>query len=495
MTSIIFNRRMRIVGLMGLTWFATSTALGQLTQDYSGSPNPGVGVLGSGAAGVPGPPTAPKPVSRPASWPGSPELDAAEERAPIVAPHPIGFGGSARKPEDLSMYRQRLPARQPPGGYAPPGQQTAASQPIPANTEQAGSSAPFARLASTSAQQRANDAMTLALPGALDIDGATVIAQVDGQPILASELLPAVNWRIAKNKGKIRPDDIPAARQFLLAQELESVLMLKMLLAAAKRKIPEKNYKDMMGHIGNEFYKEQIPVLMKEYEVTTRPELDAQLRAIGTSVEREKRAWIERIIAQQWLFSQNKKEVKEPTHEELLAYYHENVKEFQYPSKARWEQLTVNYGSKRNREDARRRIAMAGDEILRGAHFVNIAKAFSDGTTAAEGGQRDWTTKGSLSSDVLNEALFALPVGQMSPILEDRGAFHIIRVIERVEEGQPCSSDAQVKIKESLAKDDQRADRQKYLEELREKSVVWTIFDREKPETEQAAKPTQVTRQ
>src|SRR5262249_53831147 len=154
------------------------------------------------------------------------------------------------------------------------------------------------------------------------------------------------------------------------------------------------------------------------------------------------------------------------------------------------------YGEKRNKADARRRIALAGDEILRGAHFVDIAKAFSDGSTAAEGGQRDWTTKGALASDALNDALFGLPVGQMGPILQDRGAFHIIRVIERVEAGQTSFLNAQDKIKASLAKDDQRADRQKYLEELKEKSSVWTIFDRDKAASQaQAPEKNQALRQ
>ena len=59
------------------------------------------------------------------------------------------------------------------------------------------------------------------------------------------------------------------------------------------------------------------------------------------------------------------------------------------------------------------------------------------GPTSHEGGRYDWTTKGSLVSDVIDQAIFSLPVGKLSRILEDEKGFHIVRVIEREDCG-PC---------------------------------------------------------
>ena len=66
-----------------------------------------------------------------------------------------------------------------------------------------------------------------------------------------------------------------------------------------------------------------------------------------------------------------------------------------------------------------------------GAPFPEIARSGSDGVTASDGGARDWTTQGSLVSKKLDEALFGLPVGELSPILEDEYGLHIVRVTER----------------------------------------------------------------
>ena len=95
--------------------------------------------------------------------------------------------------------------------------------------------------------------------------------------------------------------------------------------------------------------------------------------------------------------------------------------------------------------------------------------------------------KGSLVSEVLDQALFTLPVGQLSEILEDRHGFHIIRVVQRSDPDLMPFADAQVEIKKKI-RDERTSDkRQKYLAGLRKKIRVWNIFkDAEVREAEPA---------
>ena len=58
-------------------------------------------------------------------------------------------------------------------------------------------------------------------------------------------------------------------------------------------------------------------------------------------------------------------------------------------------------------------------------------QAHSQDISATDGGVHSWTNKDSLVSEVLDEAIFTLPVGQLSQILEDKRGFHIVRVVER----------------------------------------------------------------
>jgi len=106
-----------------------------------------------------------------------------------------------------------------------------------------------------------------------------------------------------------------------------------------------------------------------------------------------------------------------------------------------------------------------------------VAKKGSEGPTADQGGVRDWTTKGSLVSETLDRALFGLPSGALSPILEDGAQLHIIRVIERKEAGRVPFVDAQDEIEKKILNQNRQERMKEYLARLREQTPVWTVFD------------------
>jgi len=137
----------------------------------------------------------------------------------------------------------------------------------------------------------------------------------------------------------------------------------------------------------------------------------------------------------------------------------------------------VRFGARRTREEAWGILASLGNRVLSGEEFAAIAKQASEGPTASQGGRYDWTTKGSLRSKVIDEAIFSLPVGKLSTILEDGGGLHIIRVTERTEAGRTSFLDAQVEIREKLRMERHEKAVEDYLAKLRDRTPVWTIFD------------------
>ena len=95
--------------------------------------------------------------------------------------------------------------------------------------------------------------------------------------------------------------------------------------------------------------------------------------------------------------------------------------------------------------------------------FADVAKAKSEGFNAAKGGLYDWTTKGSLKATVVDDAIFTLPVGQMSPILDSGTGFHIVRVLERTEAGCRPFSEVQNDIREKLKDQRMLVAQRKYM--------------------------------
>jgi parvulin-like peptidyl-prolyl isomerase len=123
-------------------------------------------------------------------------------------------------------------------------------------------------------------------------------------------------------------------------------------------------------------------------------------------------------------------------------------------------------------------IARMGNQVvIAGARLSDVAKAASDGPTSTKGGAWDWTIKGSLRCQEIDKALFALPVGQLSPIIKDQNGFHIVRATAREDARVMPFLDAQVDIREKIVK--QRSDKQlrDYLTKIEARTPVSTVFD------------------
>jgi peptidyl-prolyl cis-trans isomerase SurA len=228
--------------------------------------------------------------------------------------------------------------------------------------------------------------------------------------------------------------------------------------------------------------------MMKEAGAANSIEYEQLLRSRGQSLDRMRKMFFERALAQQWL--QSKVEVEEEIpHAEMIAWYENHLADYDYPAKARFEQLTVRITPEQPREIAWNKLAAMGNEVFQGAAFADVAKAKSEGPTAASGGGYDWTTKGSLVSKPVDEAVFTLPVGQLSAIIEDGSSLHIIRVVERTDAGRVPFLEAQVGIKTQLLDERRKRQMDDYLTRLRERTPVWTVFDGEQPAAMTAGRP------
>lgn len=313
-------------------------------------------------------------------------------------------------------------------------------------------------------------------------EGAQIIARVGSDVILVSEVMPAVNQILAENKDRIPSRQLERQRQSLTLQLLKQQIEIKLIYQDAKRVIPAENLPKIEERLSERFETVEIPERMKLANARSRRELEEKLRQLGTSLYRARRSFIERTLAQQWAQQQIKFDKEIPYHE-ILAYYHQHLADYQKPARARWEQLMVRKSTCSSKAEAVAALAAMGNQVIDGAPFAEVASAGSEGITASEGGLRDWTTQGALVSEVLDQAIFGLPVGSLSRILEDEQGFHIIRVIEREPVTRTPFVEAQVEIREKLEKLTRRAQLQDYLARLKEEIPVWTVFDEQAADT------------
>ncbi len=318
-------------------------------------------------------------------------------------------------------------------------------------------------------------------------DPAEIVAHVGSEVIQASEVLPSINDAVSKvlaeHPDELSPDpeiremQLNQFRRTVMKQALEAMVQVKLLLCELRRKVPPEGLKKNEEHLRKAFNTAMIPRLMDQYKATSVIDLENKLTKVGSSLEMQRTVFSERELAGSWLRQQIKDDPSPPTHEQMLTYFRQHSADWDSPARVRWLQLTAKFSNFGSKEEAKRELARWGNRIYHGEPFEQVAKAHSQDFASEDGGLHDWASKGSLRSQALDDALFSLPKGALSQILEDEDGFHIVRVLDREDARQAPFTEVQADIKKKLqdkGKDHRQAE---YLAKLRDTIPVWTIFD------------------
>lgn len=317
----------------------------------------------------------------------------------------------------------------------------------------------------------------LPLPEATSLEAALVVARVGPEVVLEADLLTpkALEW-IAQVSPGLPPEKVRELRLQICKQVIDQHVETLLVYVDACREIPEDKLPEIRKTVDKAFDDTQLPDMMASEGVSNSLEFERRLRERGTSLDRMKKMFFERGLAQEWL-RKNAGEIEEIPHAELIAYYQNHLEDYDIQARAKFEIVTVKTGLKRSRDAAWDILAAMGNEVLGGRPFEEVAKSRSEGPTASTGGKYDWTTEGSLAAKKVNEAIFSLPVGELSSIIEDGEALHIVRVTEREPAGRTPFLEAQVDIRKKLVETKRKVKFEEYLGKLRARTPVWTVFD------------------
>jgi hypothetical protein len=298
-----------------------------------------------------------------------------------------------------------------------------------------------------------------------------------GEHILFGDVMADVYKEFAQKSRRCPPDQQEALLMMLVHKQVHALIPFKVLISEVRRKVPkeelEKTWKQVEYICNTKF----IPIVLKDQKLASVEAFAAKLKAEGSSLEKFKLTFIEQQLAQQFLSDHTK--VDEEVHpDELKAYYQDHYEEYKYPAKVRWEQLLVKFAS-RTKQEARQLIAEMGNQVRSGVPWEAVAKARSEGSTAPEGGVWDWTSQGAMRFAALDKALFALPLGAMSQVLEDDRSVQIVRVIERTEAGVISFEEKQREIKKLIVDARIKKKKEEFVQKMMAeyKPQIWTVFD------------------
>ncbi len=274
------------------------------------------------------------------------------------------------------------------------------------------------------------------------------------------------------------------SHRVLMYNMTKQSLEIKMLYQDFRKEVPKEGQEQIQERVDHYFEDNTVKDLLKRENVTTTADLENALRAKGSSMDRERKSFTEQFLAHNWMMQKVKgDDGPDITHEDMVEWYHAHIKEFEQPARVRWEELMISFAkhphvnSEGFHDEAYAALSGLGNRVIAGASLDEVARASSEGATAHQGGQWDWTRRGSLDSKAVDDAIFSLPTGTLSPILEATDGFHIVRVVEHQEATTKSFLQAQKTVKERVENERLEKKRQEYLKELRGKYPIWTVFD------------------
>jgi len=157
--------------------------------------------------------------------------------------------------------------------------------------------------------------------------------------------------------------------------------------------------------------------------------------------------------------------------DDARKYYEAHKKEFQSPGLVRLGQILVST-EKRKPEEAEKRANDAFAELKAGQRFAEIAKKYSDGPSAEQGGDVGFMKEGSLAPDVA-AVVAKLDLNEFSNPMQTKYGYIILKILERYSSGIPKFEEVEQRVNEVLYDQRMQPDLRDYMKRLRKESYIY----------------------
>jgi peptidyl-prolyl cis-trans isomerase SurA len=256
----------------------------------------------------------------------------------------------------------------------------------------------------------------------------------------------------------------------------------------------------------------RLDQMRKEMKLDSMEELEKAAASQGISYEDFKQNMRNQIITQKVIGEEVGGHLS-ITKEEIQQFYDEHKAEMQMPEEIRLSEIMVSPAkpnlsdkaattqapapatadpaaaapdpaAQKTADDAARQAAETAalaaaeakandllEQIHKGASFEDIAKKYSDGASAADGGALGVFKRGQLAKE-LEDKTFAMKAGEVSSVIRTKQGYVILKVIEHQDAGIPPLKQAEPHIQDALYYQKLQPALRAYLTKLREEAYI-----------------------
>src|SRR5271170_7123104 len=306
-----------------------------------------------------------------------------------------------------------------------------------------------------------------------------IVTRVNGQIITRSEY--------QRSKDQLR-DDVKqqdAANADKLYAEREKDVLRDLV---DQQLLLEKG-KDL-GITGDTELIKRLDAMRKDMKLETMEELEKAATAQGISYEDFKQNLRNQIITQKVIGEEVGSHLS-ITKEEEHQFYDEHKSELEQPESIKLSEILIapqkaSTGGDNvktpdaDTDPAKQAAALAAAEakandvlkqIRAGASFEDMAKKFSDGPSAAQGGDLGAFKRGTLAKE-LEDRTFAMKSGEVTDVIRTKQGYVILKVSNHQMAGVPTMKEVEPKIQDALYYQKLQPALRAYLTKLREDAYI-----------------------
>ena len=159
--------------------------------------------------------------------------------------------------------------------------------------------------------------------------------------------------------------------------------------------------------------------------------------------------------------------------DEIAKYYEAHKKDYIRPEQVALREIVVTTEGKKDSElpDLKKKAETALKRVKDGEEFGEIAKRFSDGSTAKQGGFLGVYKRGELSKE-LEDTVFKMKKNDLTDVMDTKQGYLILQVLEHYDEGEQSLAKVEGEITDKLYSERMEPKLREYLKTLREQSYV-----------------------
>jgi peptidyl-prolyl cis-trans isomerase SurA len=285
-----------------------------------------------------------------------------------------------------------------------------------------------------------------------------ILAVVNDEIITEQDLQYAMTPVVAQYKtlytGTEFDEKLVEARRDFLDKVIED----KLILSEAKRKqviVSDTEVDEMMTDVRNKF-----------------PNREIFLKAIEDQGLTEKKLWNrfrDQLLTQKLVGYEVKSKVT-VSPGEVSEYYKSHQEDFSQGDRVKLQQILIRVTS-RSEEEAKAFSDQLMSQIRDGKSFEELARAYSEGSEAKEGGDMGWVEKGQLMGEI-DEKIFMLNAGEVTEPIKSSLGYHIFKVVDRQKSAVKPISEVRTKIQDLIFKEKMKVRLEGWIKSLKKNAYI-----------------------